>query len=138
MAGITIPFYRHFYPQIDSIIFFLGISIYALFIIVHLLVSFMNPGLPYKMYFVENFNVGNPNVKNFVICKKCKIIMDLDQGTEHCIDCDICIMGSDHHCHWTSKCIGKNNIFLFTLFIKLIFVHFVFMIFALLSISLTK
>jgi hypothetical protein len=138
MAGITVPFYRHFYPLIDAIIFYLGISIYALFIITHLLLSFMDPGLPYKMYFVENFNVGNPSIKNFVICKKCKIVMDLDQGTEHCTECDICIMGNDHHCQWTSKCIGKNNVFIFNFFIKLIFVHLIYMIFVLLSLSLTK
>ena len=37
--------------------------------------------------------------------------------TFHCRDCDMCIEGFDHHCPWTSKCIGKGNIVPFYVFI---------------------
>lgn len=31
-------------------------------------------------------------------------------GSHHCEDCEVCIEGYDHHCPWTSKCIGKGNV----------------------------
>ena len=33
-----------------------------------------------------------------------------NSGAQHCDDCGICIEGLDHHCPWTSHCVGKNNI----------------------------
>jgi hypothetical protein len=36
---------------------------------------------------------------------------------EHCWDCDVCIEGLDHHCPWTSKCIGKGNLVTFYVFV---------------------
>eukprot|EP00914_Ancora_sagittata_P013688 GHVO01026933.1.p1 GENE.GHVO01026933.1~~GHVO01026933.1.p1 ORF type:complete len:237 (+),score=31.38 GHVO01026933.1:24-734(+) len=30
-------------------------------------------------------------------------------GSVHCDDCGVCIKGFDHHCPWTSKCIGSRN-----------------------------
>ncbi|PHJ23740.1 dhhc zinc finger domain-containing protein [Cystoisospora suis] len=40
-------------------------------------------------------------------CRYCKIIPP--RGSYHCEDCRVCIEGYDHHCPWTSKCIGKGN-----------------------------
>eukprot|EP00923_Selenidium_pygospionis_P055262 GHVN01096360.1.p1 GENE.GHVN01096360.1~~GHVN01096360.1.p1 ORF type:complete len:329 (+),score=41.27 GHVN01096360.1:268-1254(+) len=31
-------------------------------------------------------------------------------GSAHCEDCEVCIAGYDHHCPWTSKCIGEDNV----------------------------
>ena len=133
MAFITIPFYIFFYTYLNDIIFYIGIYIYLSFIITHLVTSFINPGIPPKKYFLENFDMSQSDIQNYVICKKCKIIMDLDKGTEHCIDCDICIMGNDHHCQWTSKCIGKSNLIIFKIFLRLLFLHIGYMIFSLLT-----
>lgn len=36
--------------------------------------------------------------------------------SRHCSDCDVCIKGYDHHCPWTSKCIGENNLWKFYAF----------------------
>ena len=35
------------------------------------------------------------------------------EGTIHCDDCDVCILGHDHHCIFFSKCIGSGNIYPF-------------------------
>jgi hypothetical protein len=43
--------------------------------------------------------------------------MRLDSKTNHCDDCNVCIEGYDHHCPWTSKCIGKGNIKSFYVFV---------------------
>ena len=39
------------------------------------------------------------------------------KNSYHCRDCDVCIRGYDHHCPWTSKCIGTNNLTRFYIFI---------------------
>ena len=100
----------------------------------HLITSLINPGLPTSDYFLENFNIAETKSENYVICKKCKVIMDLDKGTEHCVDCDICVMGNDHHCQWTSKCIGKNNLILFKFFLSFLYINICYLLFALISI----
>jgi hypothetical protein len=38
-------------------------------------------------------------------------------GSHHCNYCDVCIVGYDHHCPWTSKCIGGNNLTRFYVFL---------------------
>ena len=134
MGIITIPFYIGFRNFLEKSILIIGIIIYILFIFFHLITSLINPGLPTKDYFLENFNIAESKSENYVICKKCKVIMDLDKGTEHCVDCDICVMGNDHHCQWTSKCIGKNNIILFKFFLSFLYINICYLLFALISI----
>ena len=128
---ITIPFYIFFKDALNKIILYLGIFIYILFMISHLYTSLINPGLPNEEYFLENFNIAETKVKSYVICKKCKVIMDLDKGTEHCVDCDICVIENDHHCQWAGKCIGKNNLLLFKMFMSLNFINILYLVFAL-------
>jgi palmitoyltransferase ZDHHC2/15/20 len=48
-------------------------------------------------------------------CRKCRF--DVPEKTFHCSYCDVCIIGYDHHCPWTSKCIGKNNLIKFYVFL---------------------
>ena len=134
MGIITIPFYIGFRNFLEKIILIIGIIIYILFVFFHLITSLINPGLPTSDYFLENFNIAESKSENYVICKKCKVIMDLDKGTEHCVDCDICVMGNDHHCQWTSKCIGKNNLILFKFFLSFLYINICYLFFALISI----
>jgi hypothetical protein len=134
---ITIPYYTYFYGYMNIILIGFGILVYILFIIFHLITSLINPGLPPKKYFLENFNMNQSDIQNYVICRRCKIVMDLDKGTEHCVDCDICVMGNDHHCQWTSKCIGKNNLFFFKCFLRIIIFHIAYMMLSLLTLCIT-
>ena len=134
MGIITILFYIGFRNFLEKSILIIGIIIYILFVFFHLITSLINPGLPTKDYFLENFNIAESKSENYVICKKCKVIMDLDKGTEHCVDCDICVMGNDHHCQWTSKCIGKNNLILFKFFLSFLYINICYLLFALISI----
>lgn len=83
----------------------------------------IDPGIITPDYYLENYKADKMNIQNYRICNKCNAVMDLDKGVEHCYDCDICIIGNDHHCPWSSKCIGKNNIYMFRLFICSIFTH---------------
>ena len=61
-------------------------------------------------------------LSNYRICSICNAIQDKDKGVEHCADCDVCIIGNDHHCPWSSKCVGYKNIFkLLSIFINIFF-----------------
>ncbi len=51
-------------------------------------------------------------------CNICKVIYREDSiNTEHCTDCGFCIEGLDHHCPWSSKCIGDGNMNPFKIFV---------------------
>ena len=127
LLGIfTIPYYMYFGQFYKIIFYYLGIAIYILLVLFHLLTSLINPGLPPKKYFLENFKMDQSDMQNYIICKQCKLVMDLNKGTEHCIDCNICVMGNDHHCQWTSKCVGKNNLKFFNIFLILLKTHFIY------------
>lgn len=53
-------------------------------------------------------------------CERCQSYRP--QGAIHCNDCGVCIEGYDHHCLYTSKCIGSKNIMTFHAFLTLMFV----------------
>ena len=57
-------------------------------------------------------------------CNVCFIGKDVD--ADHCYDCDVCIEGLDHHCVWTGKCIGKDNLMVFYCFVGSVPVFFCF------------
>ena len=92
---------------------YIGVLIYLSFEIFLVLTTITNPGVVTKKYFLENYEAEKTIIKNFRVCRKCNIVMDLDKNTEHCVECGICIMQSDHHCPWTSKCIGKKKFMAF-------------------------
>ena len=73
----------------------------------------INPGHPKHDL---DARTGEPRTK-FDFCERCKMWVSKEKKVEHCLDCDICVEGYDHHCPWTSKCIGKNNINSFYVFV---------------------
>lgn len=48
-------------------------------------------------------------------CSICDIIQPAE--ALHCEYCHVCVDGYDHHCPWTSKCIGSKNLREFQLFL---------------------
>ena len=114
---------------------YLGAFIYLTFVISLILTTITNPGVVTKKYYLENYKADKTIIKNFRICRKCNIVMDLDKGTEHCVECGICIMNNDHHCPWTSKCVGKGNIFYFYGMLTMVSIVFAYVIFALIIIG---
>ena len=75
--------------------------------------SLINPGYPKNNY---GRRTGNPR-DEYYFCSECKFYIKRNSGAQHCDDCGICIEGLDHHCPWTSHCVGKNNIITFYIFI---------------------
>ena len=99
------------------------------------LTTISDPGVVTKEYYLENYKADKTIIKNFRICRKCNIVMDLDKGTEHCVECGICVMNNDHHCPWTSKCVGKKNLWIFNCFLVSLGAHILYLIFALVSLA---
>ena len=123
ISTITLLFYIGLRKFINIFILIIGILVYFFFFITYSLTCLIDPGIITPDYYLENYKADKMNIQNYRICNKCNAVMDLDKGVEHCYDCDICIIGNDHHCPWSSKCIGKNNIYMFRLFICSIFTH---------------
>lgn len=122
-GGITILFYLALWKILTIIFKIIGILVYLLFVTTYTLTCIMDPGIISPDYYLENYEVEKMHIQNYRVCRKCNSVMDLDKGVEHCTDCDICIIGNDHHCPWSSKCIGKKNIFMFRLFLFFLFFH---------------
>ena len=66
-------------------------------------------------------------------CETCHIIRDL--RVFHCSRCGRCIQRHDHHCPWTSKCVGRYNKYFFYIFTTSIFI-FIFFTFSIVFFAL--
>ncbi len=53
------------------------------------------------------------DIRNY--CPKCFI--QKSNNVRHCFICDKCVEDFNHHCFWINKCIGKDNKFIYFLFI---------------------
>ena len=83
----------------------LNISLFILFI--YLICS--DPGYIKEFEKIKDFqNLLFKKKENFLdFCFKCSIFKNDD--IKHCVICDKCCKGFDHHCLWLDNCIGKNN-----------------------------
>ncbi len=101
-------------PKKYNLIFkLIGLITLFIFQISYSITFLINPGYPLNT-FERKF--GEPR-SNYRMCIQCNFWVKVDENVVHCSDCKICIEGYDHHCPWTSKCIGKNNIFFFHCFV---------------------
>ena len=83
-----------------------------------------DPGIIPKVFGSE-LDVQDLKDLGYRVCVFCKIARP--PKTQHCYSCDVCIEELDHHCPWTGKCIGKNNIKNFYVFLTLIPIAIIFM-----------
>ena len=103
--------------------------VFLFYICSYLTTALINPGIPSREFFSKTFgdnNVGG--TKNIQKCKKCNIIVPTSLHVSHCNYCEVCVIEQDHHCPWTGKCIGKNNLITFYCFL-FSFVLFIIMTF---------
>lgn len=90
--------------------------------------GFLNPGLPKKE--IQDESLLSNSIR-YVRCHRCFFIIDKSKHYFHCERCQCCCEGFDHHCPWTSKCIGRGNIFYFYGMIVMVSIVFGYLIFAL-------
>ena len=115
-----ICFAYNFWKFLNFFFRILGILTYCLFSVSYTLTSILNPGIP---IYDKNAIMGLPREK-YKKCNICKIWVNIDNNTEHCDQCNVCVEGYDHHCPWTGKCIGKNTSKYFYMFITSILIIF--------------
>ena len=123
-------FFILFYSIWDKLNLFMkiaGITIFLMFFLSYTFIFLANPGMP---VINENSFIGKPRNK-YKYCNECKIWVSNEKTTEHCFECNICVEGYDHHCPWTGKCIAKNNIVFFYIFLTSIIFSFVYFVFSL-------
>lgn len=51
----------------------------------------VNPGIPSRELWLENFK--GEDISDYRICNICKIVMRAEDETEHCEECNICVVG---------------------------------------------
>ena len=91
----------------------------------------LNPGIPINK---KDYDITKLQ-GNYRQCPYCNCISkdEIGRYTVHCEICKICVEYFDHHCAFTTKCIGKNNRIIFKMFlisIPLLFlVSFLYLIF---------
>ena len=64
----------------------------------------------------KNRNSGEPK-ELYKLCSECHFYVNKNKKVFHCFDCDICIENFKFHCPVTGKCIGRNIIITYYLFI---------------------
>ena len=81
-------------------------------IALHCRVGCANPGILLKQTaeaYQESAETPSRNRYgvNMSHCRYCNVLRPV--GTRHCAECDVCIVGLDHHCPYMGKCVAKNN-----------------------------
>ena len=122
---VSICYFYFLWDMLFKFMRVIGIIIFINQMGVYLITILINPGIPPKELWLENYKHLD-EIGTYRICNVCKIIMRNEDKTDHCDECNICIIGADHHCPWTSKCVGANNknmfyIFVFSTFTLLIY-----------------
>ena len=105
---ISICYFYFLWNLLFKFMLYIGIIIFLMQTIIYLIIILINPGIPSKELWLENYK-NLDEVGTYRICNICKVIMRNEDKTDHCDECNVCFIGADHHCPWTSKCVGKNN-----------------------------
>lgn len=110
--------YFFFWGKTNIFLYIGGICLNVVHLLLFLLAFLLNPGL--------NMNLPrNPNL-DLPTCKNCGCLILKGKKQKHCEICEACFIGHDHHCPWTSKCVGQENkrifcSFLFTSIISFLY-----------------
>ena len=119
--------FKYIWDKLNLFLKISGVANFLIFFFSYTFIFLANPGMP---TINENSFIGKPRDK-YKYCNECKIWVSNKKTTEHCFECNICVEGYDHHCPWTGKCIAKNNIYFFYIFISSILFSFVYFVFSL-------
>ena len=122
------------YNQLHYIMKYIGLTIYIVQVLSQTICTLANPGIPHRNNYVsdsvmhtiyQSIKSNYLKFERYRVCKRCNILVTLDQQVTHCEECNICVEGMcyfinvdlDHHCVWIGKCIAKRNIWSFNVFI---------------------
>jgi len=114
LANLLLLFLNYFYGEfIHKKYKQFGKYFILVFQSLYLINYLLNPGYPKNN---KNRNSGEPK-ELYKLCSECHFYVNKNKKVFHCFDCDICIENFKFHCPVTGKCIGKNIIITYYLFI---------------------
>ena len=135
MNLIYIIFFSFLFIYLTSFyISFFGVILNILQFVCLIICGIMNPGLPKKDMQNDSFLNNEPD--RYERCNLCNFIIDNTKGYKHCEICEICCEGYDHHCPWTSKCVGRGNIYYFNGMLFMVMATFFYFIYAVITIDI--
>lgn len=94
-------------PNISPIMTIIGMVVVFFCTGTYALAALLNPGIATPEANDINEDELEPE-NNTNYCEICHLTKE--RYTDHCMDCGVCILEMDHHCPWTSKCVGKGNL----------------------------
>lgn len=139
--GLCFSFFYFLWNLIHWVLRDIGVVLAFIQASSYLFVFLKNPGIPPKDLWIENYfkNTSKKgDVGSYKICNICKIVMKSSDNTNHCEECNMCIVGISHHCSWISKCVSKKNKIIYYIFCSSSIILLIFFIPALISIFFNK
>mmetsp|Transcript_15376 Transcript_15376/g.17405 ORF Transcript_15376/g.17405 Transcript_15376/m.17405 type:complete len:259 (+) Transcript_15376:113-889(+) len=116
--------FSYIFVKLNAFFVFFGFITFMMLLLSYSMTAYTDPGIVKRQ--TEEELQSQPKGEG-TLCRYCNIYRDY--GTRHCYDCNACIYEHDHHCPWTGKCIGGNNIRYFNFFIASLFIHLFYVIF---------
>ena len=92
-----------------------------LFFILYIALLIIDPGIINSDSIDSLEQKLNSDEELLKYCYKCYIRKT--RNSKHCIICDKCYDGFDHHCYWINKCVAKKNYKLFLFFLFETFIY---------------
>jgi hypothetical protein len=102
------------------IIFIFSIVI-VMFLYLYLLLGSFNRMVLKRVDALENYlRIVQPRLKN--LCEQCSVTKCI--RSFHCEICGYCVLRYELHSHWINRCIGGQNIYVYSVFLKSITFYF--------------
>ena len=94
---IAVLFFYFVSDKLNNFVKIFGEINYFVFILSYFYTAMSNPGIPKNDLWISNVTLNTAfqkyNIKNYRICPICQVIMNIEENTSHCDDCDICVEG---------------------------------------------
>lgn len=130
LVAPTIAFLIYVAPNLHEAVIAGGVLLCLLAITMFTITAASDPGIVRKQTEAQleaqrQVLTEEGRLDTVTVCQFCNVFRERE--TTHCYDCNACVLELDHHCPWTGKCIGKNNLpffyaFLWTMMALLVYV----------------
>lgn len=87
-----IPFMMFIWNRLNPLCQIIGLAVVTIQLSSYIICAFSNPGFPKRLSEAELNNYAEQG-KQVHQCKKCFFYSEKGQGTCHCFECDVCVVG---------------------------------------------
>lgn len=88
---LSFLFYYSFWNNLNIYVKFIGLLLVLIQAFSYFYTFIINPGLPKKNIVIADS--PKKMTKGYKYCEYCRILMNLDEKTNHCLECNVCIVG---------------------------------------------